>query len=285
MKNSLSSLNFVLEVLPSLWKYHSRNSTVYKFLDETAGPAVQELFGKDSECKARLYGLGEFHLPFFSMGAINTTHLFGLDELIIFSFYTRNRHRYNRVADLGANIGIHSILLSKLGYEVDAFEPDPDHLEQISHNCALNKVFPQINACAVSTEDGISEFTRIVENTTGSHLSGAKQNPYGEINRFVVKTKSFRKILGDHDLLKIDVEGHEASIISSTRPSDWNRTDATLEVGSKEDANIIYSHFEGSEISLFAQASSWAKVKSLSEMPSSYKHGSLFISSKNEMPW
>lgn len=285
MKDSLSTLNFVLEALPSLWRHHSRDSSIYSYLDCLVRPAVQELYGENAECKARLIGLGDFHLPFFAMGAIDSTHLFGLDELIIFSYYARNSRRYSRVADLGANIGCHSICLSKLGYKVNAFEPDPDHLERIRLNCHLNGVSPEINASAVSKEDGEAEFTRVVGNTTGSHLSGAKQDPYGELRKFVVPTKSFRKILANHDLLKIDVEGHEAAIISSTSPSEWMKADAIIEIGSKENADIVYSHFSGSEINLFAQALSWEKVESLADMPSSYTHGSLFISAKKEMPW
>ena len=285
MKDSLSSLNFVLEALPSLWRYHSRDSSIYAYLDSLVKPAVEDLYGRYAECNARLIGLGDFHLPFFSMGAIDSTHLFGLDELIIFSFYARNAGKYSKVADLGANIGLHSICLSKLGYKVESFEPDQDHLERFRLNCKLNGVSPEINASAVSREDGEAEFTRVVGNTTGSHLSGAKQDPYGELSKFIVPTRSFRKILSDHDLLKIDVEGHEASIISSTSPSEWLNADAVVEIGSKDNADIIYSHFKGSEINLFAQALSWSKVESLADMPTSYTHGSLFISAKKEMPW
>lgn len=285
MKDSLCTLNFVLEALPSLWKYHSRNTSIYGYLDGIVRPAIQELYGKDSDSKARLFGLGDFHLPFFAMGAIDSTHLFGLDELIIFSFYAKNKHRYRKVADLGANIGLHSICLSKLGYKVNAFEPDPYHLERIKLNCNLNGVTPEITGSAVSIEDGQAEFTRVVGNTTGSHLSGAKQDPYGELQKFVVPTKSFRKIVVDHDLLKIDVEGHEAAILSSTKPSEWISTDAIIEIGTETNASIIFNHFKDSGINLFAQALSWSRVETLADMPTSYMHGSLFISAKEEMPW
>lgn len=285
MKDALSTLNFVLETLPSLWIHHARDSSVYGYLDKLVKPAIQNLYGKNTECKAWLHLIGEFHLPYFDMGAIDSTHLFGLDELIIFSFYARNIHRYSRVADLGANIGIHSICLSKLGYKVNAFEPDPAHLTRFRHNCNLNSVSPEINQSAVSIDDGEAEFTRVIGNTTGSHLSGAKQEPYGKLDRFIVQTKSFGKILAEHDLLKIDVEGHEASIISSTSPSEWMRTDAILEVGSRANAEIIYNHFQGSGINMFAQASSWLKVEKVEDMPTSYTQGSLFVSAKKEMPW
>ena len=283
--NSQSALNFILEVLPSLNHFHSPASSVYGYLDKLVKPAINDLFGPRSKCKADLYGIGDFSLPYFTMGSINSTHLFGLDELIIFSFYRINISRYKKVADLGANIGLHSICLSKLGYNVDAFEPDPIHLDRINENINLNSVSPNIIPSAVSTDDGSAEFTRVVGNTTGSHLSGAKDNLYGALEKFEVSTRSFLKILLEHDLLKIDVEGHEATIICSTSPCDWVGSDAILEVGSLSNAEMIYNHFRESNINLFAQSSSWQKVESLADMPSSYKDGSLFISSKKQMPW
>ena len=133
----------------------------------------------------------------------------------------------------------------------------------------------------VSIDDGETEFTRVVGNTTGSHLSGAKDDPYGELERFIVPTRAFKTILLGHDLLKIDVEGHEANIVCSTSPTDWSNSDAILEVGSISNSERIFNHFKDSNINLFAQSLSWQKVSSLSDMPSSYKDGSLFISAKS----
>lgn len=285
MMNSESTVSFLLEALPVLHKFHSRESDVYEYLDGLVKPAIDELFGEKSNGTAFLHRIGELHLPYFSMGKIDSTHLFGLDELIIFSFYMVNSHRYRRVADLGANIGIHSVILSRLGYQVQAFEPDPYHVKQIRINSGLNSVSPQVITSAVSTDNGMAEFTRVIGNTTGSHLSGSKQDPYGRLETFEVETRCFREILSEHDLLKIDVEGHESSIICSTDPSDWVNRDAFVEVGSKTNAEMIFKHFQNSSINLFSQCSSWSKVKSLSQMPTSYTDGSLFISSKEEIPW
>ena len=283
--NSLATINFIFEILPSIRQYHSRSSSVYQYLDSLLKPSVEDLYGAESNCKADLIDIGCLHLPFYSMGAINSTHLFGLDEFLIFSFYRKNINRYKAVADLGANIGLHSILLSKLGFTVDSFEPDPEHLKRIELNINLNGVAPNIIPAAVSIDDGQTEFTRVVGNTTGSHLSGSKEDPYGDLERFSVPTRSFRSILSQHDFLKIDVEGHEANIICSTSPQDWSSSDAILEVGSMINAERIFNHFANSGINLFAQSLSWEKVSSFEDMPSSYKDGSLFISSKDEMPW
>ena len=91
--------------------------------------------GKDS-----LLPFGDLDFPYREMGAINTLHLFGLDELIIFSYYWANKFRYKKVADLGANIGLHSIILSKFGYNVTSYEPDPIHFDKLIQNANLNNV-------------------------------------------------------------------------------------------------------------------------------------------------
>ena len=66
------------------------------------------------------------------MGNIDTTHLFGIDEIIIFSFYyLLKKKKFKSAADLGANIGLHSIVLSKLGYNVKSYEPDTQHYKKM----------------------------------------------------------------------------------------------------------------------------------------------------------
>ena len=60
--------------------------------------------------------------------------------IIIFSYYWTNRKRYKNVADIGANIGLHSILMSRCGWQVTAYEPDPIHCDLIKRNLDLNNV-------------------------------------------------------------------------------------------------------------------------------------------------
>ena len=180
------------------------------------------------------------------MGEINTTNLFGLDELIIFSFYRANKSKYKKVADLGANVGLHSIILSLLEFNVTSYEPDPVHIKQLKANVELNcgDSKPKICQEAVSVENGTTEFIRVVGNTTGSHIAGAKDDPYGKLEKFNVTTRCFREIIKENDLLKIDVEGHEASILASTEDSDWLDTDAIAEIGTEQNAEIVFNKFK-----------------------------------------
>ena len=104
--------------------------------------------------------------------------MFDLDGLILYSFYWLNRNRYKKVADLGANIGLHSILLSRCGYEVSSYEPDPIHFKILSENIKSNNCSRvHLHNVAVSNTMGEMDFIRVLGNTTGSHLAGSKKTP------------------------------------------------------------------------------------------------------------
>ena len=279
-------LSSLLYSISSELSVHIPSNSFYNHLLLVARNSILNLYGKNKKNKANLGFLGEIHLPYFSMGAIDSTHLFGLDELILFSFYHKNKNLYSRVSDLGANIGLHSIVLSNLGYKVTSYEPDPIHFEKLTQNTNLNNI-SNINLVnkAVSTENGQLEFIRVLGNTTGSHLAGSKNNPYGNLNKFKVDVVPFLEICKASDLIKIDVEGHEAKILLSTNNNDWSNTDAIVEVGNQENCNQIFEHFQNIEINLFSQKKSWERVSKIEDMPNSYKEGSLFISKKEKMPW
>ena len=70
--------------------------------------------------------------PYIKMGTLDSVGMFAYHEHNVFLFYFLKRFNYKFVADIGANIGLHSILLSKFGYKVDAYEPDPDHLKVLN---------------------------------------------------------------------------------------------------------------------------------------------------------
>jgi FkbM family methyltransferase len=280
-------LESIITSLPSLRGYHTRESDVYKFLNVIALQCIGSLFGESGPQVANLGEAGEINFPYVSMGSINSTHLFGLDELIIFAFYSRNRRNYKRVADIGANIGLHSTFLAKLGFEVQCYEPDPLHLDLLKHNLKINGMTHRvtIHNKAVSTEVDSLEFIRVLGNTTGSHLAGAKKDPYGDLERFTVETASFREILQNVDLVKLDVEGHELEILISTTNSDWKQTDAIIEVGTPENAHGVFRHLQEIGVGMFSQKNSWRRVSQLDQVPTSHREGSLFISTRAEMNW
>lgn len=279
-------LNELLDVLPLISSYHWPAGAVHQSFKKAARAEVEILFGKDAARPVELSDFGPLDFPYFNMGNVDSINLFDLDELIIFSFYRRNRKRYKKVLDIGANIGLHTILLSRLGYTVRCFEPDPGHFEALTRNIKLNgcqNVEP--HAAAVSITDGETEFCRVKGNTTSSHIKGDKANPYGDLEFFPVKLEAAARHLAWADLVKMDVEGHEPVILTATNRDTWANTDAFVEIESAENAAIVFEHMSALGVNLFAQKINWQPVKNLEAMPTGYKDGSLFITCNDHMPW
>lgn len=278
----------VLDILPVTKSLHARDTSFYQLIDNKLKNHV-----KVSDLNSKGNGVidfgnfGQITLPYFEMGKINSLDLFGLDELIIFSFYMKNKSNYSKVADIGANIGLHSIVMSKCGWETSAYEPDPIHQQVLLKNLSLNgsQDLVNLNKMAVSNVSGTAEFTRVLQNTTGSHLTGSKDNVYGDVDTFKVQVKGIKEIMYDVDFIKMDVEGQEENIIVNTDSSDWVNTDMMVEIGTFENTKKIFDHLNKIDIKCFSQKNNWKQVVDLKQMPTSYKEGSLFISSNENMNW
>ena len=285
-QTSASILENLLLALPSLSNYHNPGSKVYTLLKQVARREVENLFSGDRP-EAREFGpFGRLVFPYFKMGNIDSLNLFDLDELIIFSFYRANRKRYRRVLDIGANIGLHSIIMSKCGFDIRSYEPDPRHYEVLQKNLKLNNCdnVQPFNA-AVSSQAGEMEFVRVLGNTTASHLAGSKPNPYGDLEKFPVKVEAFEPLIVWADLIKLDVEGHEKVVLLSTKRDQWLKTDALVEIENKDNATAVYEHLTAMGVNLFSQKTGWRQVRNLDDMPTSYHEGTLFVTCKKEMPW
>ena len=279
-------IDSIFNLLPNIKKNHSPNSVIYGTLQKQLQICIAELWGVDKGENYHLSNIGKINLPYFNMGNINSTHLFALDELIIFNYYQMSSKRYKNVYDLGANIGLHSIVLGKLGFNVFSYEPDPVHFEQLSKNISINNLTDNVKCFekAVSTNSGFTEFTRVVGNTTGSHLSGSKDNLYGELEKFKVELIDIKSIFNAADLIKMDIEGHENKVITSLNKDDWANTDVILEVGSEKNAIELFEYFiDFKEVHLYSQLNNWKQVMTINDMPKSHRDGSLFISCKNHI--
>lgn len=285
MENASAIIEQVLTALPTVSTSHKINSPIYKLFNDLMASHIRTLFSSKKP-QARNFGpFGPLLFPYHEMGAINSLHLFGLDELIIFSFYWANRKRYSKVLDIGANLGLHSLMMSRAGFEVHAYEPDSTHFKLLKENIVLNKEAKiHINNAAVSNRSGRAEFVRVLGNTTSSHLAGSKL-AYGALEKYEVDVVDIQSILKGVDLIKMDVEGHEKNLLLSLTPEQYKKTDILVEIGSAENAKSVFNYLNKTEIHLFAQNKGWGKVTSLEEMPTSYRDGTLFISAKSPMPW
>jgi FkbM family methyltransferase len=266
---------------------HSCLSSRYSELKAAAKKHLIKLYGENSLQSALLPNIGVIHLPFFSMGNVDSVNLFDLDELILFAFYYLVKDRYKNALDIGANIGLHSTIMAKLGFKVTAFEPDPIHYEKLLANTILNgvnnSVIP-VNA-AVSKDSGVSEFTRVVGNTTGSHLTTAKVGAYGKLERFEVDVVSINSYASEIDFIKLDAEGEELNIIKGIDPELWSNIDIIAELGNQRNALLTLDYLESIDVKIYSQKNHWKRVSTPELMPTNYKEGSVFISRCHQMPW
>lgn len=282
----MNILENLLLALPTVSSQHSPTSPLYQLLATVARREVENLFSDHKSIPKRFGLFGDLVFPYHQMGTVDSLDLMHLNELVLYSFYWANRKRYRRVVDVGANIGLHSILLSKCGYEVKAYEPDSQHFKILHKNLLQNHcACVQIFNTAISSRVGVKEFVRVVDNTTSSHLAGSKAAPYGPLERFSVPVEPIEPLLKWADLIKLDVEGHEKEIILATSQEQWIHTDALVEVGSEANAAAIYEHAARLNLHLFSQKSNWERVLRLSDIPITWREGTLFITSKDEMLW
>jgi hypothetical protein len=143
----------------------------------------------------------------------------------------------------------------------------------------------EIVEAAVSDKSGNVEFIRVLGNTTSSHLAGAKDAAYGELEKISVRSEDIRNIVPYVDFIKMDVEGHESALIYCLNAADFESLDMIVEVGTEKNAFAIYDHLSTIGVNCFSQKKGWLPVKSREDMPLNYKEGSIFISCKTEMPW
>jgi FkbM family methyltransferase len=276
----------LFEALAETWPHHARDGALHPYLARLVADQLGRSGLREGGDGAADFGpFGPLAFPYERMGGIDSLDLFGLDELILFAFYLRNRGRYRQVADIGANLGLHSIVLARCGFAVRAFEPDPHHAALLGANLSRNGVAVELRQAAVSDQDGEMEFVRVKGNTTGSHLAGAKANPYGELERFAVRVESAVSALQGCDFAKIDAEGHEPTILKALPADLWDSLEVMVEIGAPDNAAVVFEHLAGIQVGMFPQKRGWARARGVEDLPTSHREGSLFLSRRREGPW
>ena len=121
-----------------------------------------------------------------------------------------------QVIDVGANIGLYSLLLSRLVEQsgsVLAFEPEPNLFAILRENCAANNatnVTPF--QCALGRTSGLASFHRSAFNSGDNRLEKASMAH----DAVEVRVERFDDLQPDSrpDFVKIDVQGHELAALS-----------------------------------------------------------------------
>ena len=221
---------------------------------------------------------GKLNFPYVKMGNIDSLHLFGDTELMILAMYWHNRGRWKRCLDIGANLGLHSICMAKMGMQVRAYEPDEEHFERFcanlnANNCAVDvDPFP----VAVHTSNGTANFIRVLNNLTGNHLEGYKQS-YGPRETVQVRTIDCRELWSLADFAKIDSEGNEAELLLTLTKADMQHLSLVAEVRNAVNAQRIFDYFRDFRVPIWSQKIEWAQAKTFDAMPKQNREGSIFV--------
>jgi FkbM family methyltransferase len=105
--------------------------------------------------------------------------------------------------DVGANNGLYALLAAERGASVVAFEPNPTDFDRLQANFALNRLSVQAIRAAVGAAEGEVRMT--------SHLGPANHvSPNGPLT---VTLTSLDATVETADLIKVDVEGFELSVL------------------------------------------------------------------------
>jgi len=122
--------------------------------------------------------------------------------------------------DVGANLGIWSLLAARRGASVHAFEPVPGISERFQRHLDLNGVGSvTVNRLALGAEAGSLPFFAAPTINTGASSLARPLTPHVEIRVPVVTLDSYieREGIERIDLMKVDVEGAEILVFRGAR--------------------------------------------------------------------
>lgn len=117
--------------------------------------------------------------------------------------------------DVGANIGVYSVIAAVRGARVLAFEPNRSARETLKANVALNHVEArvQVESCALADFSGVARFTTDLESS--NHLE-VDSEATGE----VVEVRELDSMVDPGapvTLIKIDAEGFDEAVLRGAR--------------------------------------------------------------------
>jgi len=119
-----------------------------------------------------------------------------------------NRRRF---IDIGSNIGVYSYIFSKYYKHVDAFEPI-NSVNQSLKKLKIKNI--KVHDMALSNENKQREIYFPSTNKDHIYSLASIDNKKNYKNKLLIKTKKLDDFkFNDVDFMKIDVEGHEQSVI------------------------------------------------------------------------
>ncbi len=199
-------MQVIARIVLFLFKYFS----LFYYVGKKPGKEVMFSFGKD--------------VTFYTRRGSN-------DAFILFEVWKKDCYkasiieRGSIVVDIGAHIGAYSILAAKKGAKVIAYEADSDNYRFLVKNLRKNSLTSVIaRNKAVSSKNGTITF---YVNKKGTGLNSIHAYSSG-LGKSEVASVDLHKVLTENkldkiDVLKIDTEGAEYSILLNARREDLRR--------------------------------------------------------------
>ncbi len=125
------------------------------------------------------------------------------------------------VADIGANIGLYTYLLSRCVSDsgfVYSFEPDPELFAALARNCDVNGVRNvALHSLALGARSDTLILRRSLVNSGDNRLSEGRAG--GDLGDVPVSVRALDELLGGRslDFVKIDVQGWEFEVLKGMR--------------------------------------------------------------------
>lgn len=134
----------------------------------------------------------------------------GLVEFEDMAFVLHFLRAGDQFLDVGANVGVYTVLAASCGARVTSIEPVPESFEQLVDNINVNRFGDMVEPhnIGVGGERGELQFSTNTGPT--NHVLAEDEHAEGAIKVAVEKLDS---IAGDATMAKIDVEGFEHEVI------------------------------------------------------------------------
>jgi FkbM family methyltransferase len=169
----------------------------------------------------------------------------GLDHLLLMQIFVEQEYRLpaanvRRIVDLGANIGMATVYLSRLfpDAEIACVEPSPQNIPVLKQAIALNGIRARVFEAAIGPAEGSVDLflssrpdcTSIVHAVDSVGVVKVPQLSMGQVMR--------QMGWDDIDLLKLDIEGAERFLLAEN--NSW--LDKVRAVVGEGHANVGYSY-------------------------------------------
>jgi FkbM family methyltransferase len=227
-------------------KKYSNNYYYNRFIvveDEIAGKPFELYFRKDS----------------FMEAVILKDGLYGNWEKESLKIWAHLAKKSNNILDIGANTGIFSMLAqnNNSNAKVIAIEPVNVNFEVLSQNISQNKFAIRAEKVALSDKEGLAKMFMLKDHL--NYMTSVNDDRYAmhpeikgniEVVEIEVPIKPFKYIfdkfkMGNIDLIKIDVEGHEIAVLNAMLPYiEKYKPSILIEIIGDENAEVLTQMFK-----------------------------------------